>query len=158
MFSLIITIITIALVASLAIASIYYGGDAFNSGSTEASASTVVNQAQQIAAASDMYRAQNSGSRPADMSELTPTYLQDIPTLPDSYFEGGSSVAWDVSSTTDSEGYLTLTDIRKTICDGEDNSINASGGNMYSCVENGSATNGEGTFTYNKQIFQAPSP
>ena len=42
MFSLIITIISIALVAALAVATIYYGGDAFNQGTTKAKASTIV--------------------------------------------------------------------------------------------------------------------
>ena len=39
MFSLIITIISIALVAALALATIYYGGSAFNKSSATATAS-----------------------------------------------------------------------------------------------------------------------
>ena len=55
MFSLIITIISIALVAALALATLYFGGDAFNQGSAKASAATVVNQAQQISGANTLY-------------------------------------------------------------------------------------------------------
>ena len=51
MFNLIISIISIALVAALALASIYYGGEAFNKGTTDADASTIINQGQQIQAA-----------------------------------------------------------------------------------------------------------
>ena len=51
MFSLIITIISIALVAALALATIYYGGTAFNRGTAEAKASQLINEGQQINAA-----------------------------------------------------------------------------------------------------------
>jgi len=54
MFSLIISIIAIALVAALALASIYYGGDAFQEGTAKSEASTVINQGQQIQAAVTM--------------------------------------------------------------------------------------------------------
>ena len=54
MFSLIISIIAIALVAALALASIYYGGDAFQEGTAKAEASTVINQGQQVQAAFTM--------------------------------------------------------------------------------------------------------
>ncbi len=49
MFSLIISIISIALVAALAAATVYFGGAAFNKGSDGALASTFINSAQQIA-------------------------------------------------------------------------------------------------------------
>ncbi|MHB1666108.1 hypothetical protein [Thiomonas sp.] len=84
MFALIITIISIALVAALAIASIYYGGTAFTSGSAQAQASTIVNQAQQISAGTTLYENDNGGSAPASITALTPTYLQAIPTPPTS--------------------------------------------------------------------------
>lgn len=51
MFSLIISIISIALVAALAAATVYFGGAAFNKGSAGADASTFVNAGQQIAGA-----------------------------------------------------------------------------------------------------------
>lgn len=48
MFSLIITIISIALVAALALATLYYGGSAFNRGSAGAEASRLINEGQQL--------------------------------------------------------------------------------------------------------------
>jgi len=63
MFSLIITIIAIALVAALALASIYYGGSAFNKGSEKAAASTLINNAMQVSAA--MTLAEVEGVTPA---------------------------------------------------------------------------------------------
>jgi hypothetical protein len=57
MCSLIITIISIALVAALALATIYYGGTAFNRGSAEAKASQLINEGQQINGAVAMARA-----------------------------------------------------------------------------------------------------
>ena len=51
MFSLIISIISIALVAALAAATVYFGGAAFNKGSAGADASTFINAGQQIAGA-----------------------------------------------------------------------------------------------------------
>lgn len=80
MFSLIITIISIALVAALAVATIYYGGDAFNQGTSKAKASTVVNQAQQIAGAATLYKS-NGGNLPtlASVGALSPSYLATVP-------------------------------------------------------------------------------
>ena len=44
MFSLIVTIIAIALVAALALATLYYGGSAFNQSSAKAQAAKLLNQ------------------------------------------------------------------------------------------------------------------
>lgn len=83
MFSLIITIISIALVAALAVATIYYGGDAFNQGTTKAKASTIVNQAQQVAGANTLYKS-NTGSFAADVSALvSKAYLGSAPVSAD---------------------------------------------------------------------------
>ena len=78
MFSLIISIISIALVASLALASIYYGGAAFNKGTTDADASTIINQGQQIQAAvtlSDVDRVVIANLQ----GLVTGEYLQEVP-------------------------------------------------------------------------------
>lgn len=48
MFSLIITIISIALVAALALATIYYGGSAFSKGGDAAKAVQLINEGQQL--------------------------------------------------------------------------------------------------------------
>lgn len=70
MFSLIITIISIALVTALALATIYYGGSAFRDHSSKAKAAEVVLQGQQISAAVDLYRTANNGALPTSMDEL----------------------------------------------------------------------------------------
>ena len=65
MFSLIISIIAIALVIVLAGASLYYGGDAFNKGTAKGEAAKLVNEAQQLQAAYTMYKVDNAGAEPA---------------------------------------------------------------------------------------------
>lgn len=79
MFSLIITIISIALVAALALATIYYGGTAFNKGSAEAKASQLINEGQQINGAKTM---QNADVAAGDTSKsFTPDYLAQAPAV-----------------------------------------------------------------------------
>lgn len=87
MFNLIISIIAIALVVVLAGASLYYGGEAFNRGSEEAKASTYINQAQQIQAATVLYKA-NVGGNPADIAKL----------VADKYMAGAPKVATGTGS------------------------------------------------------------
>lgn len=82
MFSLIITIIAIALVAALALATIYFGGTAWTQGSDKATASRYINEASQISAAVDLYRANNGGAYPAAVDDLKPTYLKTLPDGP----------------------------------------------------------------------------
>jgi len=60
MFSLIITIISIALVAVLALASIYYGGNAVGQGSDSARASQLINEGQQLQGLAAMSTAQGN--------------------------------------------------------------------------------------------------
>jgi len=83
MFSLIVSIISIALVAVLAAASIYYGGDAFTKGSAKALASTVVTQAQQISSANTLFKNDNGGLPADDVAELvSEDYLASTPVVP----------------------------------------------------------------------------
>ncbi len=81
MFSLIISIIAIALVAALALASIYYGGTAFQEGSTDAEASTVVNQGQQVQAAVEMAKVAEKWTNTSDQDDLLTEYLKEIPSV-----------------------------------------------------------------------------
>lgn len=79
MFSLIITIISIALVAALALATLYFGGDAFNQGSAKAAAATIVNQASQISGANTLNFLDNQAYA-ADVDALVAgNYLQSAP-------------------------------------------------------------------------------
>jgi hypothetical protein len=69
MFSLIITIISIALVAVLALATLFYGGSAFNKGSASAQASQLLNEGQQLLGASELFYA-NQNRWPESVQEL----------------------------------------------------------------------------------------
>lgn len=109
MFSLIITIISIALVAALALATIYYGGSAFNKGAASANASKMMNQSQQILAADRLYRVDHEGQMPPDMGTLvTGGYLKSIPTAAasDSNFTANAAaVSWVMVATASGRGY-----------------------------------------------------
>jgi len=66
-------------VAALALATLYYGGDAFNKGASQAQAAKVANQAQQLLGAAELFYAQN-GRWSNDLAELVSTgYLKSIP-------------------------------------------------------------------------------
>lgn len=94
MFSLIITIISIALVAALAVATVYYGGNQFNQGNTKAAGSAIVTSAQQIAAANTLlfndqgaYAAVGpvtvaATCAPTDAGCFPTSYLKSIPKPP----------------------------------------------------------------------------
>ena len=100
MFNLIVAVISIALIAAMAAASIFYGGSAFGSGTAQAQASTLVNNGQQISGAQQLYMIDNSGNRANDIDVLTPAYLQALPTAP-SNSTGASAIdtgAWEISA------------------------------------------------------------
>lgn len=82
MFSLIITIISIALVAALALATIYYGGDAFTKGGDAAKASQLINEGQQLQGALTLRSVQDP-TAPALVagapSPLLAGYLSQLP-------------------------------------------------------------------------------
>lgn len=79
MFSLIITIVSIALVAALALATLFYGGGAFRQGAADAQATKVVNQGQQLLAASELFYA-DKGQWPVTVEELVADgYLKTVP-------------------------------------------------------------------------------
>ena len=81
MFALIITIISIALVAALALATIYYGGTAFNRNSTEIKAAEIMLQQQQIRAALTLYKVDHEGNAPQNLQTLiSSNYLRQVPT------------------------------------------------------------------------------
>ena len=79
MFSLIISIISIALVAALAAATVYFGGAAFNKGGAGADASTFINAGQQIAGAFTLAEV-DADVAVTDVSSLAPHYLAQAPT------------------------------------------------------------------------------
>lgn len=82
MFSLIITIISIALVAALALATLYYGGSSFNRGSAGAVASQLINEGQQLNGAVAVAKADVAagGTAVVDLQDLVDgKYLSQLP-------------------------------------------------------------------------------
>ena len=87
MVNLIITLISIALIAIVAVAALYNGGDAFRQGSANASAAQLVNAGQQISAANILYANDNSGTYATTLTELTTdgAYLSSEPRVPNGF-------------------------------------------------------------------------
>ena len=80
MFSLIIVIISVALVALLALATVFFGGDVFLRGNADAEASRYINESQQISAAIRLYQADNAGNLPSEIrADLVGHYLRGMP-------------------------------------------------------------------------------
>lgn len=82
MFQLIVAVISIALIAALAIASIFYGGDAFTKSSTKAQVTTLINQGQQIAGAAALYKTDGgfiANGEAAVTQLVTDGYLAAVP-------------------------------------------------------------------------------
>lgn len=81
MFSLIISIVAIALVVVLAAATMYYGGDALTQGRTSAEAASYVTAAQQIGGAAVMHTS-TLATTPADVAALvTSNTLSGVPNV-----------------------------------------------------------------------------
>ena len=85
MYSLIITLISIALVAALALATLYYGSDAFNKGDDAATVVKVLNTGQQVAGAFQLATA-DKATQSIDVlvsmqSLLAEQYLVSVPSV-----------------------------------------------------------------------------
>jgi hypothetical protein len=141
MFSLIITIISIALVAALALATIYYGGSAFNRGSDSAKASQIINEGQQVNGAAQMALADiAAGSFTAPTGTVadlvTGNYLANLPA--------------DFNSTTNTDATLAATTyVTATVTPGVCSQINTKAGlataptaptGVFGCVPGSTAT------------------
>jgi hypothetical protein len=70
MSNLIISLISIALIAITAVIALFAMGDTFTSGGEKADYARLQNEANQIVIATELYMAQNSGSSPDSVSEL----------------------------------------------------------------------------------------
>lgn len=110
MANLIITIISIALVAVAALMGAYYGGTAFSSGQAKSLASTLVSQGQQIAAAWAIQTADNNGTRNiASINALTTgtsIYLSSNPVPPQAAV-GANTTQWTVKTLSDTSASVT---------------------------------------------------
>lgn len=90
MTTIILTIIGILLAAAAALMVIFYGGDAFNSGTVGAQANQIQNAGTNVVSAVQMFKAEQ-GNPPANVNALrTPAangigaYLDELPALPGS--------------------------------------------------------------------------
>jgi len=89
MFSFIVIIIAIALVAALLIAALFYGGNIFSDSGAKANAAAYQAQGNQIAGAIVLYEEQHAGAPPPSVSALVPDgYLTTIP-------QGGWAISGD---------------------------------------------------------------
>jgi len=81
MFSLIISIVSIALVVVLAAATMYYGGDALTKGRSSAEASAYVTAAQQIGGAAVMHITTQPAAPAAVADLVTSNNLSGVPNV-----------------------------------------------------------------------------
>jgi alpha-tubulin suppressor-like RCC1 family protein len=96
MFSLIITVITIALVAVLALATLYYGGAAFTQSSAAATAGKLINQGQQLIGAAELFRVEN-GRWPASVQEMVmSSYLRSVPVAKSAVSAALAENSWEM--------------------------------------------------------------
>jgi hypothetical protein len=79
MFSLIIAILSIALVAALAVATIYYGGPAYQKSQAQAQAARVLNEGLQLDASLTLYRNQTGMTAATFEDVVSAGYLSSIP-------------------------------------------------------------------------------
>lgn len=79
MFSLIVTVVSIALVGLLAIATIYYGGSSLAEGEVKAKAAKLALQVQQVQGAATLYTV-DAGSPPETLAALVSSkHLSSVP-------------------------------------------------------------------------------
>jgi len=115
MFSLIITIISIALVAALALATLYYGGDAFRTSRAKVAAAKLTNQGQQLLAASELYYA-NRGHWPASIPVMVAEgYLSSVPVAQREMLQAAmADVAWQMPG--DSQPLFVFDEVSVEVC------------------------------------------
>jgi type II secretory pathway pseudopilin PulG len=141
MFSLIISIIAIALVAALAGAAVYYGGSAFTGQQPKAEASRVINESSQISAAILAYSVKTGetltfnsavcGPESEDNSSclqplIDTEYLKQIPK------SSGDATSWGMD---DNEGATGKACPSEEPCDGKPDTLFKSVSSEESCVQ-----------------------
>lgn len=133
MFSLIITIVSIALVVALVAATMYYGGDTLGQGRASADAAAFVTGAQQLGAAITTHAAFGGVTALTDASVVSPVratngLLNDniLTNLPPAPFASGTWVVTLADRTIEAT-------VQKEVCDSLRTQAGA-GGN-YSCPD-----------------------
>lgn len=90
MFSLVIVVVSILLVAALALATLYYGSKSMDDSTVAAKAAGITNQSMQLMSATDLFKSDHA-RWPADMQELvSEKYLVQAPT----YRHDGDTSKW----------------------------------------------------------------
>ncbi|MCC5612661.1 hypothetical protein LC612_39715, partial [Nostoc sp. CHAB 5834] len=107
MFSLVIVIFSIALVAVLALVVMYYGGSAMGGGAAKAEASKLINQGQQIMGAADLYKSDTGDWPPTLESLVLGKYLKAMP-------EGSNGNSWVMPK--NSVPTFVLAGVQKSAC------------------------------------------
>lgn len=91
MFSLIITLVAVALVAALALATLYYGAPSFLTSGARARATTAISQSSQVLGAAELYFVERKAWSTSVDDLVAREYLKDAPNL-----QGlsGNAVPW----------------------------------------------------------------
>lgn len=128
MFSLIITIISIALVIAVSLATLYYGGSAFTNGGASAAAAGLMNVGQQITGANTLYANAHGGSFATGMATLT---AEDVANGNVKYMKSEPSISASAATSgviglgaTTADNYVTVTNLTDGVCD----AVNAKSG------------------------------
>lgn len=130
MFNLIVTLIAIGLGVVITATTVFYGGDSYSEGTTEAIATTYINQAQQVQGGFTLYKAKFGASAVSVQELKTEGYLSSIPKTP-----AGQSWALASNGTDDFIGVVsevaTSSDagISPEVCE----KINENGGDLVIC-------------------------
>lgn len=93
MTSIILTLISIVLVGALALATLFFGGEAIHGGNARAVASTVLNQGEQIVAAARLYYIERGAVAPNLAALVAEGYLTSVPIPP----KGLQVASWSIS-------------------------------------------------------------
>lgn len=110
MFSLIISIIAIALVIVLAGASLYYGGDAFNQGTAKGEFAKITNEAQQVAAAITLAQVNGVSVTETDTNNAATGSLAN-------YLASATSTNFTIDLSTVGDEKLTVSGVPTDVCD-----------------------------------------
>lgn len=116
MFSLIISIISIALVAALAVATIYFGGSQLTQGSSKARAAQLINAGQQVNGAHAVALNDGYAARTTVAGLVSGQYLAAAPQVPANAtalanLEGNIAVVDNASTT-----FYGVTGVDATVC------------------------------------------
>lgn len=106
MTTIILTIIGILLAAAAALMVIFYGGDAFNSGSIGAQANTLQNAGTNVESAATLYKTENAADAAAVADLVSGGYLKEAPAL-----TGVGTLSDDISG-----GAFTVTGVSDEVC------------------------------------------